>query len=686
MRSKWLGGKGRLILAGGLALVFVCLLAGGVSAAGAPPLGTEDFRPTSTEGFSDRQNSWAWSMQWWHNRLWLGTNRAYGCVSAEIVHLIYPTYPYPPSDPDLLCATNPADLPLQAEIHSWSPGSNLWSTAFQSPNSIPNPKDPGKFLPPDIGFRTTAIYTDTAGIDHLWFGGVAAGAMGFGKLPPPRLIYTTDSATFTAVPQDQGTFLGSLTGDSFRGLTNYNGQLFVVNGGIQAAGPIIASRPGLDPAGGDDNWEQVSPPSLQYYEMVVFNGWLYAGTVDLVNGYSVVKTQAQGTAPYTFTTVVPPGAYLFPNPSAYAISLHVFDGRLYVGTTGPSELIRINADDTWDLVVGTPRQLPDGTWKYPLSGFGESYDNQFDDIIYRMGDHNGQLFIGTYDTAVRYKNTPQALQIQSEMGFDLFRTDDGRHMTAISTNGMGSIFDYSVRNFSDTPYGFFFGSLNEYYGLTLYQGIDSTAYRVAAPARVDVEVNHNQPILSWDPVPTATSYHVFRAPFDTVAVSATIGSPGSTFTFPSTYAEITPVTGIPDTVMVDDPVTSTNPTFIYYVVASDSAGSQSDPSNLALAPSFWPATTFTSLITSIGALNARGRFVSTATYATALQTIQLAQSQASTGDLFDAMTQLQSLDRSVVGGTIVLAPDLTDLDIDLARLERRLKLANAGLVSLSGLN
>jgi hypothetical protein len=675
----------RLVAAIVVGLTVVGSLGAVATAAGStPPLGREDFIPMGAEGHGDRNNGWTWSMAWYKNNLYVGSNRAYGCVTQASLAALNPTVQYPPGDPDMQCSNNPSDLPLQAEIWKWSPETNSWTRQYQSPNNIPNPNPPdaGKFLPPDIGFRSSVEYLDPDGKSWMVFGGVSANVLGLGTIAPPEMLYTDDGSTWTPIPHDPGTFLGNLTLTSFRSLTQFGNQIFVINGSIQGAGPIIASS---TPLLGNDTWTQVTPPTVSYYQMLEFNGWLYAGVVDIANGYSVVKTQAAGPPPYTWIPVVTYGGYRTPSPSQYPISMKIFNGRLYVGTVNPPEEIRVNADDTWDLVVGDPRQMPDGTWKYPLSGLGEGFNNDFNGHIWRMGLHNGQLFLGTYDNSIRYKNDPNAIHIFKTMGFDLFRTVDGWRMTNLSTTGFTNEFDYGVRNFQDTPYGMFFGTANEYYGLTIYRGLDGPTTRVAAPSRLDLEMSHNQPVLTWDPVLGATSYHVLRAPFATVTLSPSAIQPGGTFRFPDKFVEITPVGGISDTVFVDGPILSTNPTYEYYVTALDGGGESSDPSNLALAPNILPPTTFTSLIEYASLQQIRGLFLSPALASSSIQTIQTAQAAAGNGQVDVALDALQGLDTEVLNGSVMLNPDLDDFDILLAKLERRLKLANNLLVDLESL-
>ena len=103
----------------------------------------------------------------------------------------------------------------------------------------------------------------------------------------------------------------------------------------------------------------------------------------------IVKTKAEGEPPYDFDLVLSHGAYA-EDPSASVISEFVYKGRLYVGTDKPAEMIRLNPDDTWDLVMGTPRETPDG-WRYPLSGMDNGFDWPLNIHVYRMDQYDGVL-------------------------------------------------------------------------------------------------------------------------------------------------------------------------------------------------------------------------------------------------------------------------------------------------------
>ena len=98
-------------------LILLVTLGGGLAVAGATDgnaaPASNPFVPAARQGFGDRQNSFPWAMQWWKDQLYVGTNRAYHCTEAVAFHNAYPNWvPYPPGDPDVVCADDSADLPL----------------------------------------------------------------------------------------------------------------------------------------------------------------------------------------------------------------------------------------------------------------------------------------------------------------------------------------------------------------------------------------------------------------------------------------------------------------------------------------------------------------------------------------------------------------------------------------------
>jgi hypothetical protein len=56
-------------------------------------------------------------------------------------------------------------------------------------------------------------------------------------------------------------------------------------------------------------------------------------------------------------------------------------------------------------------------------------------------------------------------------GFDLYFTNDGVKYNLVNKTGFGDPFNDGVRALFTTPYGLFLGTANQYFGLTIWQGV-----------------------------------------------------------------------------------------------------------------------------------------------------------------------------------------------------------------------
>jgi len=375
---------------------------------------------------------------------------------------------YPPRvDPDVRCTESPLDLPLQAEIWCYTPETNIWERVYQSPKDVPVVGHPGKTVARDIGYRGMMVYKERDGTEALYVSGVSARTINRGGAPP-RLLRSTDGVHFDSVPHDPGTTLGEIPAIGYRSPAAYKGRFYVTAGYFYGEGALYEAE---DPAGGNDHFRQVTPPGMRVFDLVPFNGSLYLGLRHLVKGYSVVKTDATGIPPYRFTNVVPAGGYRKPWPSHAALSLQVFQDKLYVGTDGPAELIRIHPDDTWDLVVGNPRRTPDGV-KRPISGMGDGFGYDLNRLVHRLQVHDGWLYAGTACiVAVKLRKFPiLGRYIRKESGFDLYATRDGVHYTVVTRDGFGEMTSGMLRTFASTPVGLFVGATDEHFGCRVYLG------------------------------------------------------------------------------------------------------------------------------------------------------------------------------------------------------------------------
>jgi hypothetical protein len=446
----------------------------------------DDFEMAVAPGFGDRSNSFPWSMQWWKGYLYVGTNRDHRCVEAASLNaLLPPLAPYPPIDPDLECTATPEDLPLQAEIWRWSAATNVWQRVYQSPADVRLASTPEKLVARDIGYRGMTIFKEPDGTEALYVTAVGIQAVGMPLLEPTptRILRTTDGVNFAPIPQAPGTFFGDATFGSYRNPVSYRGKLYVVGSPLQGSGALLESS---DPARGNDTFRRVNPDGMTVSAVIVFNNFLYLGLRDTANGYSVVRTNALGPLPYEFTTIVEPGGNLRQGKNSEILGVAIYRNMLYMGGNGiavgalgladPAELIRIHPDDTWDLVVGTPRLTPHG-WKEPISGLPAGFTYRYNAHMWRLVVHNDQLFVGTFDSTTIFKDDPEvSAELEPYMGFDLFVSTDGTKFTPITTDGFGDRFNYGVRTMVSTPYGLFVGATNPYYGLQIWRAPEYTAY------------------------------------------------------------------------------------------------------------------------------------------------------------------------------------------------------------------
>lgn len=528
----------------------------------------EEFERIATNGFAplggNPHNSWAWSMQWFKGKLYVGTGTEVTCMSVLASDVqagsnFYVTSVLTGQCPD----GRTIPFVLAAEIWQYTPETRVWKRVYKSPEDVPiayGPAGaPAAFTARDTGYRGMAVHVEPDGTEALYVGGVTSGSIfeivppydteGF---PPPRLLRSVDGESFAPVPQTPGTFLGDVGKGtpssakkfrSFRSLVSYHGKLYSTLADFLGVGVVVASA---NPAAGDNAWTQVSPSYDDFptWTLTTFNGYLYATTGktamqdETVPGFGVYRSDGSGTWIPVITNggYQPVTALRAPNGLSFA----EFHGQLYLGTNRPTELYRINPDDSWDLVVGEPRQLPDGSVKVPLSGMGIGFGSWFMGHFWRMGVHGDWLYLATWDWSVSLSwvgLSPLDKIFGYNHGFDMFRTRDGVHWTAVTQTGLGDPFNYGGRSFQSTPFGLFLGTARQRGGLQVFQsqGPDESPLlappqnlRAASQYFVGRNVN-----LSWEPSAGAVRYRVYRATVKTL--NELVGSAA----MPADQAELT---------------------------------------------------------------------------------------------------------------------------------------------------
>jgi len=691
-----------------------------------PPLTRQDFTqyvgPSGTEapqGFGDRQNSWAWSMAWFGGKLFVGTNRAYHCMEVAALNRAFPTiFKYPPNDPDMSCTPDYRDLPLQAEIWTWTPSTATWARVYQAPQDVPIPDGSGKTVSEDVGYRYMGVFHEPEGTDALYISGLSSKFIYGSGVNNGRLLRTVDGVNFAAVPAPPGTVLGDLSNAGFRGITTFNNKFYIIATSITGSGTVLEAS---DPALGGNAFTVVTPPGLVVSETEAFNGFLYMGTSD-PKGFRVVKTDA--IQPYTFTEVIPNGGGRTFLPNKDVWSMKVYNNRLFIGCNGVqsffgAELYRINQDDTWDLVSGRPRTLPDGETKLPVSGLLPGFGWPLNAHMWRQEVFDDRLYVGTFDISTVFKDIPLIKNLVAyEMGFDLWETSDGTYFYAVDTVGFGDKFNFGARTLLATTYGLFLGTANYWYGLQIYLGqpfgfnptlLISTQQptqtpRLARPTRADVEFNSGRLLITWEGTTNAKKYHVFRSTSQLTDLAADgvrglVQVPGS-FTeigqaptppggdapspipVPGGFSEIGQTAA---TAFVDASI-DPNLQYTYYIAADD--GTQiTGRSNYTNYPAMTTGVRVKTVSDWLAACAAKNCFAGPTVYQKLSSQFKAAVASALKGDP-QPLSNLYLLVKTNGGGTELMKQSwkASDLEVMIGRLAKRIGLVRMGQLQSTDIN
>jgi hypothetical protein len=440
-----------------------------------------DFRKAAPNGLGDRYNAYPHSIIWFRDRLFVGTTRANICM-LKVSKMPTNLGVWPVDCPDHLY-----ELDMRAQIWALDPATGLRELRFRSP--MIQGKD-GSTIPRDMGYRGMEVFQGESDPEPALYISTYASAKSFG----PLVLRSVDGYEFEPVTEYG---LAGLPITTIRTLTAFKGRLFTTPTGRAGGNPNVSNLPMIyetrDPI--KRQWSMVNEPgfglpdNIVIFEMQAFGDYLYAGTGN-ISGYQLWRTRAEGNPPYRWEMVLTRGAYRG-SLNQGVVSMQGFKGALYVGGgiqnggiaawhgVGPAapELVRFWPDGDWDLIVGTARTTPRGP-KRPLSGYQPGFDNFFNGYFWRMGTHDGWLYLGTFDWSLmlyyaKQERWPEWFRdvvarrgldeiIANHAGFDLYRSFDGENWLPVSTDGFGNPYNYGIRSFADTPYGLFLGTVNPF--------------------------------------------------------------------------------------------------------------------------------------------------------------------------------------------------------------------------------
>lgn len=457
-----------------------------------PGLGLADFRLVNQNGFGDGHNSFAHAVYWFHDHLYVGTTRSnFHMIKIQKIFRNMQVFLWPVEGPDDEEGLYD-QLDRRAQVWRYDPRRDRWEEVMRAPMVMGSK---GVEVPRETGFRSMTIFQGKSDpVPALY-----TATWAVSRAPGARLLRSWDGLEFQ--PASPVGIIDGLPVTATRVLMPFRGKLFTAPTGTRGYGQKFAINvSGIsmvfetdDPASGI--WRSAcehgfgDPANLGIFTLAVFNEQLYAGTFNN-NGFQVWRSACKGRPPYKWTKVLERGAYRGPLNQAVA-TFKVFKGALYAGTgiqnggndlnnkIGPagSELIRIHPDDSWDLIIGTARNTPEGH-KYPLSGLSAGFGNVFNGYFWSMQEHDGWLYLGTMDSTiwVRYMKpeaySPPIQQVvgqvgteqilKNEGGCDLWRTADGEHWACVTRNGFNNLYNLGIRNMVSTPHGLFVATANPF--------------------------------------------------------------------------------------------------------------------------------------------------------------------------------------------------------------------------------
>lgn len=447
-----------------------------------------EFKKIAANGLGEEYNSYPHAMAWFQGKLIVCATRAVLIVTGRTQQALNPDRMgdiWPVKLPE-----NYFDLDLRAQIWSYDPMTEVWKKNFTSPMVMGNK---GFEIPQCRAFRTCTIFKSRHdSVPALYIPSAATT-----HRPETILLKSFDGEHFEVVSEPG---LGmSPVPRALRGLVSFKGRLFTspVAGQKQfehntTDNMIVYASD--DPDNG--KWQPASEPyfgnpnNMMVFALAEFNGFLYAGTGNIAEGFEVWKTDGEGELPFTWKRVLKRGCYRG-KLNQGAITFHAFGEHLYIGTgiqgggwdiannIGPAapELLRLHRDDSWDLIVGEARHTPDGL-KVPLSGLSPGFQDPSSGYIWSICSHQGHLYVGNFKwlSHLQYVNQEKLPSLFKNMydhwgleellrnfgGFGLWRSRDGCRWKPVTLNGFGNMYNFGIRNMVSSPYGLFVGAANPY--------------------------------------------------------------------------------------------------------------------------------------------------------------------------------------------------------------------------------
>jgi hypothetical protein len=377
------------------------------------------------------------------------------------------------------------ELDRRAQIWAFDPETGEWEQVFVAPE-VPAVGEHEGTVARETGLRSMVVFQGDSDPEPALY--VATWAVS--RSPGALLLRSHDGRTFE--PASPYGIIEGLPVTATRVLVPFRGKLYTSPTGTRgfdvkfvinvSGNPVIYES--SDPASG--RWVPVNEPGFGNPDnqgvlmLCEFQDRLYATTFNN-NGFELWCSDCEGDPPYRWEKVLDRGAGRGAENQIGA-TMKVFNGALFIGTAiqngghdlrnniGPagSEVLRINPDHSWDLIIGTARHTADGL-KVPLSGIPAGFGNVFNGYFWAMNEHDGWLYVGTMNSTiwVRFLDS-QAFNVgvrnvvdtvgpdnivDNEAGCALWRTADGENWLPVTKVGFDNRYNLGIRNLVSTPAG-----------------------------------------------------------------------------------------------------------------------------------------------------------------------------------------------------------------------------------------
>lgn len=445
---------------------------------------------TKTNGFDTKnlsnavQNSYAWSMTELGDYIYVGTSRNF---LSSLPSSLGTATPVPP---EFISGND-----NNAEIWRYKKdGTRPWQKVFKA-----DPKDKA------IGFR--------AMITHKTCNSCSIYAASMGE--QVNLFKSDDGCHWIKIDTS------NISGTSSRALASFNGKLYMatLESGIGGNNPLLYSSPDpeiepfksiINPE--NKNFLSCMNPMGSIDALNVFNNKLYVG-ISTPTGAEVWRSKNSNPGTNKWVKIADKG--FGDSMNSNIMSTGKFKNHLYVAVTKkiplslfvplPFDLIRIDKNDKWQLVVGgnplSPSVPSKGKRNESLSGFNSGFNNMFNVYGWQIKEFKDNLIITTYDSSTNIKTFLIQIMYNEDfyveklgrkdynklvncykkiytllckynypIGFDMYSSKDGCCFRPVVLSGLNNPNNYGARTlYVSCENQLYLGTANPFEGLEVWQ-------------------------------------------------------------------------------------------------------------------------------------------------------------------------------------------------------------------------